>query len=824
VDSDKTLVALAGQPNCGKSTVFNALTGASQHVANYPGVTVDKMTGWYSHDGRKVEVVDLPGTYSLTSYSPEERVSRDFILLEKPSVTVNVIDASNLKRCLYLTVQLLEMEIPVILNLNMMDVLRNRDMKIDVDALSRQLGIPVVPTCMKCGRGKQEMRDAIVRTVAALRPVSTLHIDYGEMEPLLRDIIERLSTESSLAERYPLRWLAIKLMEGDSEVLQVLRGNLTTADGLIGFIESSRVAFEKEQSEKPEMHIARHRYQTAETIAKTCLTLPVDAKRPLSDRIDSLICHRVFGPVVMVGVIWLLYYLAIVQGYHVTNYTWPILAKLRMLAEALLPEPGFIEIPLICSFTLWVVDSANALLNYIPIFFILFGLIAILEDSGYMPRMAFIMDRLFSRYGLHGQSTLPMVLGGIYVGGCAVPGVMSCKGIPDERSRMATILIIPLLNCLAKVPLYVLLINIYFAAHKGLAMFFISTISLLLVLPVSKLLTMTVLRDKGTSPFVMEMPPYHIPSLRGVLGRAFERVWLFIRKITTIVVAVAVVIFVLLQFPGIGAERMAYYHSRKDEAVADFAKINRNTPYAEALAGDGLMDLVRYWESYKDKRMIAKSSAAVAGLNAEFEVRNPLFFQLVQPNEDREAKKVNRALKKLVKERKGLLRSMRKERIDRSFLGMAGKWLEPATQWAGFNWRVNVALLSSLAAKESSVATLGALYEQQSDGETLEERMAKSEAGFTPLHALSLMLFMVLYPPCLATAMAVKLQSGSVKWMLFSICYPMLLGITIASLVFSLGRALGLSGLQAMFGFYGMALTFTLFMGFFSSKQNHTQH
>jgi ferrous iron transport protein B len=823
VGSDKTLAALAGQPNCGKSTVFNALTGASQHVANYPGVTVDKMTGWYGHDGRKVEVVDLPGTYSLTSYSPEERVSRDFILHEKPSVTVNVMDASNLKRSLYLTFQLLEMEIPVILNLNMMDVLRKRGMEIDVDALSRQLGIPVVPTSMKSGRGKQEMRDAIAALSAAPGPAPTLHIDYGEMEPLLRDIIERLSTESGLAERYPLRWLAIKLMEGDGEVFRLLRDNLANGDGLIGVVESSRAAFEKEQGEKPEMHIAQHRYRTADTIVKTCLTLPPGAKRPLSDKVDSLVCHRVLGPFVMVGIIWLLYYLAIVQGYNVTNYTWPILAKLRMLAEALLPEPGFIEIPLIRSFTLWVVDSANALLNYIPIFLILFGLIAILEDSGYMPRMAFIMDRLFSRYGLHGQSTLPMVLGGIYVGGCAVPGVMSCKGIPDERSRLATILIIPLLNCLAKVPLYVLLINIYFAAHKAWAMFFISTISLLLVLPVSKLLTMTVLRDKETSPFVMEMPPYHIPTLRGVLGRALERVWLFIRKITTIVVAVAVVIFALLQFPGISAERMAYYHGRKDQAVAAFAQKTRNTPYAEALAGDGLMDLVRYWESYKDKKMTAKSPSAVAALNAEFETRNPLFFQLVQPHEDREAKKVKRAFRKLVKKRKGLLREMRKERIDRSFLGTAGKWLEPATQWAGFNWRVNVALLSSLAAKESSVATLGALYEQESDGQALEERMAKGEADFTPLHALALMLFMVLYPPCMATAMAVKLQAGSAKWMLFSIGYPMLLGVAIASLVFSIGSALGLSGLQAMFGFYGLALAFTLFMGLFSSKQKHIQ-
>lgn len=821
--SDKIPVALAGQPNCGKSTVFNALTGASQHVANYPGVTVDKMTGWYHHDGRKVEVVDLPGTYSLTSYSPEERVARDFILHEKPSVTVNVMDAANLKRCLYLTFQLLEMERPVILNLNMMDVLRNRGIEIDVEALSRQLGIPVVPTSMKSGRGKQEMRDAIAALAAAPRSNSALRVDYGAMEPLLGAIIERLSAESGLEKRYPMRWLAIKLMEGDSEVLQLLRDHSADADGMAAYIASLRADFERRQGEKPEIHIARSRYRTAGNVARNCLSRPAGAKRLLSDKIDGLVCHRLLGPVIMVGIIWLLYYLAIVQGYNITSYTWPILAKLRMLVEGLLPEPGFLEIPLVRSFSLWVVDSANALLNYIPIFLILFGLIAILEGSGYMPRMAFIMDRLFSRYGLHGQSTLPMVLGGIYVGGCAVPGVMSCKGIPDERSRMATILIIPLLNCLAKVPLYVLLINVYFAAHKAWAMFFISTISLLLVLPVSKLLTMTVLRDRETSPFVMEMPPYHLPTLRGVLGRALERVWLFMRKITTIVVAVAVVVFALLQFPGLGDERMDHYQALKDQVVADFAARTRNTSYAAALAGDGLMDMVLYWESYKNKKMTAKSRKALAALDAAFEARNPVFFRLAQPKGDKEAQKVSRAIRNLVKQRKGLLREMRKERIDRSFLGMAGRWLEPATRWAGFNWRVNVALLSSLAAKESSVATLGALYDQQSDGETLEERMARGETDFTPLHALALMLFMVLFPPCMATAMAVKLQAGSARWMLFSIGYPMLLGMVVASLVFTLGRALDLSGLQAMFAFYGLALAGTLFMGLFGSQQKTIQ-
>ena len=821
--SEKNLIALAGQPNCGKSTVFNALTGASQHVANYPGVTVEKMTGWYRHNGTRIEVVDLPGTYSLTSFSPEERVSRDFILHDKPSVTINVMDASNLKRCLYLTFQLLEMERTVVLNLNMMDVVENRGMSIDTTGLSKQLGIPVVPTAMKTGRGKKELRDVIDAAASSKPETKSTHVDYGEMEPFLRGIIDRLAPEDALAERYPLRWMAIKLMEGDAEVRRLVQKYHSTADEFIDAVEKCRLDFEERFDEAPEIHIANSRYRAADAVARTCLTLPKGIRRPFSDKIDGIVCHRLLGPAIMVGIIWLLYYLAIVQGYNITNYTWPLLAKLRSLTEAVMPQPGFIEIPLIREFALWIVDSVNALLNYIPIFFILFGLISILEDSGYMPRMAFIMDRLFSRFGLHGQSTLPMVLGGIYVGGCAVPGVMSCKGIPDERSRLATILIIPLLNCLAKVPLYVLLINIYFAAHKAWAMFFISTISMLLVLPVSKILTLTVLKDKETAPFVMEMPPYHVPTLRGVLGRAVERVWLFVRKITTIVVAVAVIVFVLLQFPGIGKERMAHYHGLKETAAASFfTKIKKNT-YAGVLREDNLMDLILYWDAYKKAKMRARGEEAVAALNDRYSSENPDFFTIVQPGKNKDAKKVNRAFKKLVKKRKGLLREMRKERIDNSFLGTAGRWLEPVTQWAGFNWRVNVALLAALAAKESSVATLGALYEQEEEGEALEQRMARGETGFTSLHALALMLFMVLYPPCMATAIAVKIQAGSARWMLFSIGYPMLLGLVAASLIFSLGSALKLTGLQAMFGFYMLALAFTIFMGFFKNKPEYIQ-
>ncbi len=815
---EKTLVALAGQPNSGKSTVFNALTGASQYVANYPGVTVEKKTGSYKYDGGKVEVVDLPGTYSLTSYSLEERVTRDFLLHEGPSVVVDVIDASNIKRNLYLTFQLLEMEIPIILDLNMMDVADRRDIRIDTDKLGKKLGVSVVPTTIKKGKGKKELVMSIAYLSGGGQAFQPSRIDYGTMEPFLREIKDKLSEEKPISEGYPLRWAAIKLMEGDSEALKLIGKKRSNPEEFLEFVENERRRFESEQNEAPEHHIAFSRQRTADTIVRACVKPKTKNERPLSDRVDGFICNKFLGPIFLVAVIYVLYYLSIVQGYNLTSYTWPLLAKIRSLTESIMPEPGFIYEPLIRSFSLWFVDSINALLNYIPIFFILFGLIAILEDIGYMPRMAFILDRIFSKFGLHGQSTLPMVLGGIYVGGCAVPAVMSTKGIPDERSRLATILTIPMLNCLAKVPLYVLLINIYYAQHKVLAMFFISTISLLIVLTVAKLLTLTVLKDKETAPFILEMPPYHLPTIRGVIGRAVERVWLFIRKIITIVAAIAVIIFALLQFPGISDDRNAYYNGEKEKAVGIFYKKIEGASYADRLQGENLMALVLYWDKYKKAKMMAKGKEAVKALNNKFEEENPVFFKIVQPKKDKAAKKVNKAFKKLFKERRKLLREIKKEKIDNSFLGRIGRYLEPATQWAGFNWRVNVALLSAFAAKESSVATLGALYQQEEEGETLETRMEKGESGFTPLHALALMLFMVLYPPCIATTIMVKIQTGSIKWMLFSMFYPMVLGIFAAILVFTGGSALGLSGLEVMFVFYSLALAITVMMGFVKSR------
>jgi ferrous iron transport protein B len=433
-----------------------------------------------------------------------------------------------------------------------------------------------------------------------------------------------------------------------------------------------------------------------------------------------------------------------------------------------------------------------------------------------MPRMAFILDRLLQRFGLHGQSTLPLVLGGVYVGGCAVPAVMSTRGIPDQRARLTTILVIPMLNCLAKTPLYILLINTYFAAHKGLAMFFISTISLLMVLPAAKILSLTVLRKRESAPFIMEMPDYHLPTLGGVLRPALQKVWLFVRKITSIVAAVAVIVFVLLRFPGISDDSMQDYKNRANKAVGSFMQQVENVPEAENFSRGEVMKLIRFAEKFKQARMTAGSRERVKEIMSEFKAENSLYMKMIMGRPGKEFRPVRGALKRLTRARKKIRMDMQRERINTSFLGRAGKAMEPVTKWAGFNWRVNVALLSALAAKENTVATLGALYQEEGEArgsKNLEQSMSEREKGFTSLHALALMIFMVLYPPCLATLIAIKLQTGRYRYMFLSLFYQVILGIIAAVAIFTGGNMLGLSGLQAMFAFYGLALLTAVFFG-----------
>lgn len=805
----KLKTVLAGQPNCGKSTIFNLVSGIEQHIANYPGVTVDKKTGFFKYENYKIEMVDLPGTYSFSSYSLEERVAKEYIINENPDIIVNVVDASNLKRNLYLTFQLLEMGIPVVVVLNMMDVASRRGIKIDSKKISSMLGCPVVEASGAKGIGGDEIMKSVVSLYENKTNFEEFKINYEELESFILEIEEQIKDSTSNLSK---RWLAIKALEGDETIIKYLNDEFPTIKDTL---EKQNSLFETRYDKNIVTFLATFRYDSAEIIYQKTVKHENKNQETLTDKADKIVLNRFLALPILFTLMFLVYEISIVMGYKLTDYTWPILASFKNLVIDFMPEASFTDVPMITDFAIWMVNSANALLNYIPIFFILFALIAIMEDVGYMPRMAFILDRVFRKFGLHGQSTLPLVLGGAMVGGCAVPGVMSTKGIADERARMATILTVPYMNCLAKVPFYTLLLAAFFRTDMAIMMFYISTITVFSALIVAKILTTTVLKNRETAPFVMELPPYHLPTLKGVVIRSSQRVWLYIKKVVTIVLAVAIVLFALLQFPGLSDESKVKFENMSNNALSEFdLQIKDSTYYEHINSKEKVSQLLNYYDNYRTKKMINSSDS----VDESFIKQNELFYKFIRPIKDEEAKKVNNALKKLSNDRKNILREIKNEKVETSLLGMAGKSIEPLTKYAGFDWKINVAFLSSFAARESAVATLGSLYENnKADNQRAEEAMAQN-SGYTPLHATAIIIFMLLTPPCIATMIVVKMQTNSFKWMLFAIFFPIGLGIVSSAIIFTLGNMYSWSGFEAMTYYYIVVLLITLILGLYPNK------
>lgn len=796
-------VALAGQPNCGKSTLFTMLSGINQHVANYPGVTIDKKIGHIKYDENKIELTDLPGTYSFSSFSLEEKVTKRYLIEENPDIIINVIDASCLKRSLYLTFQLLEIGKPVIIALNMMDIAKRRGLEIDIDTLSNELGVPVIATNGVRGIGKQALLSALSQIDKSKTKISPFRITYAELDPLIERISKNINNSTHLSPR----WLAIKYLEKEEAVINSIDINNqeidTEIDALKGKIDVDSI-------------LASERYKLANHLYSLSTKEKNKKEKTFTDFIDKIVLNRWCSFIILLLVIYGTYELAIVKGYELTNYTWPYLAKLKNLLISLLPEPQFVDIPLLTELGIWLINSALALLNYIPIFIILFAIIAIMEDVGYMPRIAFILDRIFRRYGLHGQSTLPLVLGGAFVGGCAVPGIMATKGIADERARIATALTVPYMNCLAKVPFYTLLLGSFFVQEMTLMMFFISTVTLFIALSVAKILTSTFLKTKECAPFIMALPSYHIPSIKNVSLRVAQRVWLYIYKVGTIVMAVAIVLFVLLQFPGISSEKQIEIDNQAQIALDSFYQKVGSTPYQKTFdSEESVIELLNLYNKYRADKM-ASSSSEAKQLDADYALQYPFLFNFIKPktNDDRA---INRAIRKLSQQSQLIQNEIKSERIENSFLGMFGRFIEPATQFAGFDWRINVAFLSSFAARESAVATIGAIY-TSGQGERIEQSLEK-DSVYTPLHASAMLIFMIFTPPCIASMVVVKLNVHSYGLMLLAIFMPFIIGMTIASIFYTLSLNLHWDGVEMMGYFYAFVVTTTIILGSIKRKK-----
>lgn len=811
---NSTQLALVGQPNCGKSTIFNMLTNIKQHIANYPGVTIDKKDGSYVHKSKNYNVIDLPGTYSFSSYSVEEKITRNYILNKDTDIIVNTIDASNLRRNLYLTMQLFDMQKPMIMAFNMIDVAKQNGYEFDFSALKEFTCAKVVSTVASKKEGLTELKNSIEEVNHDLIAHISATLNYELLNPYIDKIMTLLTTESFELSKH---FICIKLFENDEQIKNIVQENNFNSEEIFSTVLEYKEHFKKEYGLNVEQYIVKTRYEKADELVEACTKKEQTKSKTISQKIDNIVLNKFLALPILGLIIFSLYQFSIVYGYELTNITWPILAWLKYSVVSLFPNENIDSIPYLTQFAIWMMNSVNALLNYIPIFMILFFLIALLEDVGYMPRMAFILDRVFSKFGLHGESTLPLVLSGIFAGGCAVPGIIATKGMNDKRAQMATILTIPLMNCLAKIPFFTMIVVAFFQTNMAIMMFMISTITIFIALIVSKLLTFTVLKSQAKTPFIMELPSYHMPTLKGICIKVFDRIWLYLKKIVTIVAAVAVVLFVLIQFPGISKKQERKFELQSIQMQTVFDKnTKKSTYYSYVDNPKKLKNLINFYSQYKYERMNTSSKRVAKNIDEYYQTKNAQFFLFTKPKRDKEAKKINKALKKLLKARKTLIRNIKDEKVENSILGSMGKFFVPVTQYAGFDWKINVAFLSSFAARESSVATLGALYESNKEDEV---NSLQSSNVYSSLGAAAIIIFMALTPPCIATMIMIKIQTNSYRWMFFALSYPLVLGLISAILIFQLGNIFMLTGVQAMSYFYISIVLITIVLALIPTKK-----
>jgi len=546
--------AIAGNPNSGKTSLFNALTGSYHTVGNYPGVTVECKEGHASRDGYRFRIVDLPGTYSLTAYSMEEVVARNFVIEQRPDVVVDVVDAANLERNLYLAIQIIEMEAPLVLALNMIDVARRRRLNIDVEKLSTLLGVPVVPTQGHKGVGKEELLAACARAATTPEKHIPKQIRYGHhLDEQVGKLAEVIRADHGLDHHCSPRWLAVKLIEKDAAVEQMVQASARDAELIRRATQQAIHSIETHFGESTEAIIAEGRYGFAAGVVRECVELPEAPGRTRTDRMDAITCHRIGGPIILGGVVYALF----VAVFKVADEWQWILGKspTAWLEWAFGRLAGSVaglkdNLPLLHSLlTDGVIGGVGGVMSFVPLILVMFAFVAVLEDTGYVARVAFVLDRLLKAFGLQGKSILAMIVsGGLGGGGCAVPGVMATRTLREEKDRLVTMLVAPLMNCGAKMPVYLMLIAAFFPGIQARMLFVIWLLSWVVALLAAWVLRKTVVRGEQT-PFVMELPAYHVPTLRGVLMHTWGRTWAYIRKAGTVILAVSIVLWAMMYFP-----------------------------------------------------------------------------------------------------------------------------------------------------------------------------------------------------------------------------------------------------------------------------------
>jgi ferrous iron transport protein B len=711
-------IALVGNPNSGKTTLFNYASGSHERVGNYGGVTVEAKEALISHGKHSIRVYDLPGTYSITEYTPEELFVRNHLLQEQPDLVVNVVDASNLERNLYLTTQLIDMNMRVVMALNMYDELEQQGVRLNHQQLGNLLGIPVVPLVAVKGRGLRELLETVTTVYEDKNPVARhIHIHYGlSVEQSLRRLQALLRKQRPETEKIPTRYLAIRLLEKDSTINELLKARADLIE-ITQAAEQECTRLEKESGEPVTTLLADARYAFIAGALKETSSGRNEEAAKRKD-IDRILTHRLWGFPIFIFFMWLMFQSTFTLGSIPMDWIDAGVSALGRLVGGLLPT-GALHDLLVDG----IIGGVGGVIIFLPNILILFFFISLMEDTGYMARVSFIMDRLMHLIGLHGKSFIPLLMGF----GCNVPAVMATRTLENRKDRIMTMLITPFMSCSARLPVYVLIISAFFHQYQGLVLFSVYLAGILIAVLVALVLKKTVFRKQDV-PFVMELPPYRIPTMRNTIRHMWFKGSQYLHKMGSVILLASILIWALSYYP------------RQDKYTSETA---------------------RRLEQVKQNNL----------LNPTEQEQQIAVIELEQASLQQE----------------------------NSYLGRLGRFIEPAIEPLGFDWKIGISLLTGLAAKEIVVGSMGVLYhagldEDASSGSLVEklqqqEHKAGSLAGkkvFTPLVAFGFMLFILIYFPCVAVIAAIKKES-SWGWAVFTMFYTTALAWLVAFLTYQVG-------------------------------------
>ena len=664
-------IALAGNPNCGKTSLFNLLTKSRQHIGNWPGVTVEKKEGTLKFKGESYKVIDLPGTYSLGAYSEDEIVARNYILKDKPDVVINVVDATNLERNLYLTTQLIEMGANVVIALNMIDQAEALNIEIDTNKLSKRLGVPIIKTSALKNRGIEEL---IETSIHSKKNEKLININYGE------DIENEIKNLSSLLETYknklefPVNWTALKLLENDEYIKDKVKQ--LNSPSIFTKLEESNKTIEKNIGFEADMSIVDKRYSFISSITEDVIKKPSEKQVTTTEKIDKIVTNKYLGIPIFALIMYCLYELTFIIGAGIQEWFGDLIAKAGVIVSDFIANMGAPEL-LVGFVNDGLFGGVGAVLSFLPLIMVMYFLLGLLEDSGYMARAAYVMDRLMRGLGLHGKTFVSMIVSV----GCNVPGIMSTRTLENKKDRMIAILINPFISCGARMPIYAVFVEAFFPTHQGLVLFSLYVLGIIVALISGKIFSKTLFKGES-SYFVMELPAYRMPSIKNVFLLMWEKAGAFFKKAGMIIFPMMIVLWALSILP-LGVEP-----------------------------------------------------------NSEY-----------------------------------------------SILGMIGSFVAPLFVLAGYGtWQAGVSLITGILAKESVVATMGMVYAGVEEGEALINVI---QQVFTPLSAISFLVMTLLYTPCLAALGAIKRETNSMKWTIFSAVYTFVIALVLSTLVYQVGLLLG---------------------------------